>query len=431
MRGEGSVQGVRGEARSRHVRSPGPSQGVRAEARSRDVRPDSPSRGVPGGEPGRRLAAEDLSRGVRGAPGSSRPPRITRRHLQLVLAGLWLLEAALQLQPFMFTTGFARQVVEPMAGGQPGLVALPLHLAARLIAAQPVLANAVFAGVQLAIAAGLLIRRAAKGALALSILWGLGVWYLGEGLGGIIGGHTSLLAGAPGGALLNVALALLAWPARQHVAATPERGSLVAGAAPGASGARTLTLPLSFRHTIGGDRRVERLRTWLGSGTSDVPPSLAAVVAAWCVVWVLGAVLRVLPAQAAPASVAAVLNADAHGSPSWLAAWDHSVAAWALARSWVVPGLVVLQLSVAALAIRRGVLRTAAALVGTAMALAQWVLGQGMGQLTSGQTTDPNAGIVLAILGLVLVTCSRAAPRSARATAPARPAPAAVRARAA
>jgi hypothetical protein len=36
--------------------------------------------------------------------------RITCRHLQIALSLLWLLDGALQLQPFMLGTGFARQV---------------------------------------------------------------------------------------------------------------------------------------------------------------------------------------------------------------------------------------------------------------------------------------------------------------------------------
>ena len=37
--------------------------------------------------------------------------RLTRRNLQIALGVLWLLDGALQLQPFMFTTGFSNDIL--------------------------------------------------------------------------------------------------------------------------------------------------------------------------------------------------------------------------------------------------------------------------------------------------------------------------------
>ncbi|MGZ6826537.1 MAG: hypothetical protein ACXVGH_07065, partial [Mycobacteriales bacterium] len=75
---------------------------------------------------------------------------LTRRRIQLGLAVLWLLDGALQLQPFMFTGGFAHDIIRPAADGQPGPVAASVHLAADLVAAHPVLVNLLIAVVQLA-----------------------------------------------------------------------------------------------------------------------------------------------------------------------------------------------------------------------------------------------------------------------------------------
>ena len=123
--------------------------------------------------------------------------RITRRHLQIALGLLWLLDGALQLQPFMLRTSFARQVLDPVAAGQPHFVAGPVHWAANLIAAHPVAWDVPFAAIQLLIGLGLLFPRTAKLALAASIPWSLGVWFFGEGLSGLASGHASLLTGAP------------------------------------------------------------------------------------------------------------------------------------------------------------------------------------------------------------------------------------------
>ncbi|MDQ1485023.1 MAG: hypothetical protein QOJ62_716, partial [Actinomycetota bacterium] len=102
--------------------------------------------------------------------------RFTRRHLQIVLGLLWLLDGALQLQPFMLGTGFARQIIDPTAVGQPHLVAAPVHWGANLIATHPVGYDVPFAAAQLLIGLGLLFPRTVRLALAVSVPWSLGVW---------------------------------------------------------------------------------------------------------------------------------------------------------------------------------------------------------------------------------------------------------------
>jgi hypothetical protein len=150
-----------------------------------------------------------------------RPVRFTRRQLQVVLGCLWLLDGALQLQPFMLGTGFARQIMALAAAGQPTFVASPIRWAAGMIAAHPVVWDVPFAAVQLLIGVGLLVPRTVRLALGASLAWSLGVWYFGEGLGGIAGGHASLLTGAPGAALLYGVLGAAAWPRRDRPAAAP------------------------------------------------------------------------------------------------------------------------------------------------------------------------------------------------------------------
>jgi hypothetical protein len=141
-------------------------------------------------------------------------PAITRRHLQIALGVLWLLDGVLQAQPFMFTRGFATQVIGAAGQGQPEFVEVPVHWVSTVIAAHPVAWNVPFAGLQLLLGVGLLVRPTARIALAASIAWALGVWYLGEGLSGLASGHASLVDGAPGSALLLAILACAAWPDR-------------------------------------------------------------------------------------------------------------------------------------------------------------------------------------------------------------------------
>ena len=105
-----------------------------------------------------------------------------RRGLQIALGVLWLLDAALQYQPYMFGKGFITRVLAPTTIGNPGLIASPAMAAARLIGQDVAAWNALFATTQLALAAGLLWRRTARAALAATIAWSLAVWWLGEGL---------------------------------------------------------------------------------------------------------------------------------------------------------------------------------------------------------------------------------------------------------
>jgi hypothetical protein len=137
---------------------------------------------------------------------------MTRRRLQVALGLLRLLAGALQTQRFMFTRGFATQVIAPAAQGQPGFVSAPVHWVSTVVAAHPVAWNVPFAAIQLLLGVGLLVPRAARLALAASIAWALGVSYFGEGLSGLASGHASLLTGAPGSALVYALLAAAAWP---------------------------------------------------------------------------------------------------------------------------------------------------------------------------------------------------------------------------
>jgi hypothetical protein len=102
-----------------------------------------------------------------------------RRYLQLVLAGLWLLDAVLQCQAFMFTKGFAGMLAGA-AAGNPGWAAAPVLWAAHLAGRDPALANAGFATAQLLIALGIAGRPTVKAGLAASAGWALAVWWLGE-----------------------------------------------------------------------------------------------------------------------------------------------------------------------------------------------------------------------------------------------------------
>ncbi|MEA2483348.1 MAG: hypothetical protein QOC55_1295 [Thermoleophilaceae bacterium] len=290
---------------------------------------------------------------------------MTRRQLQIALGLLWLLAGLLQTQRFMFTSGFATQIIAPPGQGQPGFVSGPVHWLSTVIAGHPVIANIPFAAVQLLLGAGLLVRGTARVALAGSIAWALGVWYFGESLSGMASGHASLLVGAPGAALLYAILAAAAWPHADPAREAPARW-----------------LPL-----------------------------------AWAAVWVGGAVFQVLPGQSTGAALAGSMTTGTTGAPGWLVDLSSSAGGWAAHHGpLTVTALVVLQVAVGAGALVRAT-RVPAAIFGLALALDFWVVGQHLGGLYSGQATDPNTGPVLALMAVTLLAVAErpeAAPRRVR-----------------
>jgi hypothetical protein len=278
--------------------------------------------------------------------------RITRRQIQIVLGLLWLLDGALQLQPFMLGTGFARHVVAPVGVGQPLVVSGPIHWAANVIAAHPVVWDLPFAAAQLLIGLGLLVPRTARLALATSIPWALGVWFFGEGLSGLASGHASLLNGAPGAVMLYAVLALAVWPQRDHPDVAPA-------------------------------------------------PSLAL---AWAVLWVGGAAFQALPGQNTGAAIAGAITGADSGAPGWLTRLETAVGNFARQHGPAVVIALVVAEALIGLAALRGSSRTIAATAGFVLALAIWIVGQDLGQLYTGHATDPNTGPLIALMAIALMS---------------------------
>jgi hypothetical protein len=290
-------------------------------------------------------------------PDHLRPLRVTARSIQIALGCLWLLDGLLQLQPKMFGAAFANDVIMPSAQGQPGIVSGMITHMAHLISAQPILVNLVFAGVQLFIGAGLLVRETVKPALLASFAWSLGVWSLGEGFGGLLNGSAAPLTGAPGAAVLYLAIGLLVWP---------KRGG------PEISGPATSEGLLGER----GGRAI------------------------WALVWCGLGALWFLPASRAGGALSGAITGASTGQPGWLAHLQISVA-HALASQEssvaVVAGLLSLVIGLGPLFVHRS---TAFLVAGVAVALDCWVLGQSFGQIFSGTATDPNTGPLLFLLAL-------------------------------
>ena len=294
--------------------------------------------------------------------------------LQLALAAVWLLDAVLQYQSFMFTKGFG-QMLAGTAAGNPAVIASPVTWDARLVEHHLDPLNTIFATIQLLMGLGIAWRPTLRAALAASVAWSLGVWWFGEGLGGVLNGAASPLNGAPGAVIIYALLAVLLWPSDRHAATAP----FVAARAVGAPVARAL----------------------------------------WLVLWGSLAYFALTPANRAPQALHDMIGGMASGEPGWLAALDNHAAAL-LAGQGLAASIV---LAVALAVIAAGVYlprpaARAALVLAVVVAAVIWVFGEAFGTILAGGATDPNSGLLLILLALTYWPSGTAA-RAPAAMAPA------------
>ncbi len=289
------------------------------------------------------------------------------RWLQLGLGLAWVLDAALQFQPYMFGRGAVTGLIEPTGMGSPGFVATPVMSVGNLMLHNPVAYNAAFATVQLVIGLGLLWRPAVRTALAASVVWAIGVWWVGEGMGMIFSGTASPLTGAPGAALLYALLAVLAWPRRKPAAA----GSSVASASP----------------LLGG--------RWAKG--------------AWLALWGGAAYFVLQPASTAAGALTTTIRGLGAGEPGFLAAMDRNVAA---AIGSAGPAVAVTFAAAFAI-IAAGIFIPAAIrpvlVLAVVTAAVIWIFGENFGGIATGKGTDPNSGPLLILLALAFWPLTRPA----------------------
>ena len=275
------------------------------------------------------------------------------RRLRLALAAIWLFDAALQYQPFMFTKAFSRMLAGS-AQGNPPVIAGPITWSAAIIGQHPAVANAVFATVQLLLALGIAWRPTAKFTLAASVAWSAGVWWLGEGLGGVLTGNASPVNGAPGAVILYALLAVLLWPADGDASAWS-----VASRPLGRLPARLL----------------------------------------WLVLWGSLAYLALQAASSAPQGLHDMISSMASGEPGWIASIDHGAAAVLAHHSQQASAVlaVICEIIAAGIFLPAPAARVAVILA-VAVAAAIWVIGENFGAVFTGSATDPNSGLLLGLL---------------------------------
>jgi YVTN family beta-propeller protein len=290
-------------------------------------------------------------------------PVITRRGLQIALGLLWLFDGILQFQPSMFSPYFYGMMFNMSPAAPPGWL---FDIQSRFwptVESHAVLANAVFASLQVVLGLGLLWRRSARLALAVSVPWALGVWLFGEAAGGLFVQGANALIGAPGAALLYAVTAVMLWPRRADTGRTVAAGGLWGRAA-----------------------------------------NLL-----WVVLWMGTAALEAEALNRTASYASTAVDSAGTGGPAWITHFSHAVAGLIGSHGPVAA----LAMGVAQAAIGLGILwrrtRPAALLAGVALALFYGIVGQdvggvfsnGFGILYSG-ATDPGTAPILVIFALAL-----------------------------
>jgi hypothetical protein len=290
--------------------------------------------------------------------GAGRPARDLQRTFRLVLATVWLLDAALQLQPNMFTrgsNGFSG-MLDGVASGNPGFVYHSVTWNASNVYHQPIVSNTIFASVQFLISFGIVYKRTCRPALALSIVWAVSVWWFGEAAGQVFHGGATPFGGGPGGVLFYAVLAVLLWP---------NEGS---------------DKPFVAARTVG----------------------LTVAKAIWTAVWGVLAVLSVVGSGRSPLALHDLVVGLDKGQPGWLAHIDRFSESLLLHHGTTLAVLLAVVCVVVAVGVYTPPTMAQFAVVLAIVVFALiWVAVQDVGGILAGGATDPNSGLLVILFALI------------------------------
>ncbi len=278
-----------------------------------------------------------------------------RRALQLVLATFWLLDGILQLQAFFFTKSFGLQMISGMASGNPSVIARPIAWSATAIGHHSVVTDAIFAAIQISIGMAIAWRPTLRAGLAASIAWSVAVWWIGEGLGGVLTNTANPVDGAPGPVILYALLAVLLWPSRPAGGKAP----FIAARSVGAPVAKGL----------------------------------------WIALWGSLACFAVLGTNRSPRHLHRLISSEVGGEPGWLASVDHHAASLVDHHGLLVSSVLAALLLVVALGtLLPSPYANATVVLAAVVGLVFWVVGQNFGALLTNGATDLNSGPLLILL---------------------------------
>jgi hypothetical protein len=272
----------------------------------------------------------------------------------------------LQFQSYMYTHGFVSDVLQSTAAGQPSFIGKPITSIAAFYGRDLTVWNTLAAEIQCLIGLGLIAsRKTVRPALAVSFVWSVIVWWLGEGFG-LLTSNTepSALMGAPGAVIIYAMIGLAVWPSK-------------------ATGTES---------------------------SANEPINDRAASYSWAILWVMSAILWLLNINRSKNAIHDMLTGMAGNSPHWLATWQNSIANVTQGHG----GPIAIALAVISLFVALGIftpaLRIPVVTIGIVISLVYWVLGQSLGgPFWAGQATDVNAAPLFVLLGVALIPGARRA----------------------
>ncbi len=285
----------------------------------------------------------------------------SRRFLQLSLGSIWILDAFLQLQPYMLNTNFLPQSLLSSAAMLPSILREPIYIMQDIVAAHIIFWDLLLAIVQFVIGIGIIWPRTTKIALAISVVWAVSIWYGGEGMGGIFAKGASVFFGAPGAALLYAVLALIIWP-----------------------------------KNIEGKTLIE---------ASLVPSIISRGI--WMTIWIGGAFLPLLPWNSPYGVMKYNFLSLPHSEPKWLVLLDRNFESFSLAYCNEITIFLLLVMVLIGINIAMDVNPKLWVKISIFFSVISWVLGQNFGGIFTGQGTDINSAPILILFALTFYPIGR------------------------
>ncbi len=270
------------------------------------------------------------------------------RTAQTVLGLIWLIDAGLQFQSFMYSKGFINMLTS-MSAGQPHWLGSSINWGANLAAGDLSFYNTCFALVQVAIGFGLLYRPTVKSALLLSFVWSLFVWWFGEAFGMLFMNMAQPLTGAPGGVIVYALIGLVIWP-------NGHPGGLL-----GVRGTRIM----------------------------------------WATLWLLFAYLWLLQSSASANAIHDMINAAPSGM-SWLSSLQDGFASVTKGNGFIFALLLAALSAVIGLGVGFNWRAKELLIVSVVLQVIFWLVGQGFGGIFQGGATDLSTAPPLILLAYVV-----------------------------
>ncbi len=141
---------------------------------------------------------------------------LSRRTVRIVLGLFWLLDGALQLEPAKFASDYPLGNLAQSVMGAPEWVNRSIFAGIDPFVSHWALWNLGAGLIEVAIGLCLVSGKLTRVALGTSFAWALVIWWLGEGFGMLPSGFATVEAGAPGSALLYLAIGTLTWPSSER-----------------------------------------------------------------------------------------------------------------------------------------------------------------------------------------------------------------------